>query len=194
MVGYEGAPPVATIESVNPSTTKFKIACPTGTDSNDCGLGPGIDYTVLSGTRYQAQMTYPGFSMSLGCDYNSKAVQMTCTVDQQGGNEMTSLGPQTAILSGTDVVFDTATVIEGASLLSGGGASATSLPKSTSVSASSGLMVATGSAPPPSQASGVSASPTSGTQPTPQATGAAVKFGVEGAALLAMAGAVVMNI
>ncbi|KAH9861694.1 hypothetical protein J1614_011447 [Plenodomus biglobosus] len=192
--GYEGTPPIATIESVKPSATQFKIACPTGTDSNDCGLGPGIDYSILSSTRYEAQMVYPGFSMSLGCDYNSKAVQMTCTVDQEGGNQETSLGPQTATLSGTDVVFNTATVVEGASLLSSGGASATPLPKSASASASSRLMMATGSAPAPSGTLPASVSQTSATQATPQATGAAARFGVEGAALFVMVGAAVMNI
>ncbi|KAI8938172.1 hypothetical protein NX059_005837 [Plenodomus lindquistii] len=194
--GYEGASPVATIQTASPSTTMFKIACPKGTDSNDCGLGPGLDYTIISNTRYIAQMTDSGFSMSLGCDYNSKEVQMVCTADQEGGNEESSLGPQTATLSGTDVFFDTAIVVEGASLLSGDGASATSLPKSASASAStsSGLMIATGSAPPPSGLSGAIPSMTEATSAIPQATGAAVRFGVEGATFLAMIGAAAINI
>ena len=186
--------PVATIESANPSTTQFRVACPTGTDSNDCGWGPGLEYTVISNTRYQALMTADTVSMSLGCDYNSQAVEMTCTVDQKGGNDDTD-GPVTAVLSSSEVAFISATVVEGASLLSGGGsASATEAPKSTGAAASTGLQTTVSTT-----ASGSAGASGSGTTPTGSGaaatnTGAAARFGIEGSALLALAGAAAVNI
>jgi hypothetical protein len=187
--GYDGADPVATIESVNPSTTQFKIACPTGTDSSDCGWGTGLDYTVISGTRYQAQMSAEDVSMSLGCDYNSQAANMVCTVNQGGGNDDTS-GPVTATLTGSEISFISATVVEGASLLSGGAATATGAPVSSAARASSGLKTASGSAPSASRTSGSGASASiSGSAPVTASTGAAARFGVEGSALVVLAGA-----
>lgn len=137
--------------------------------------------------------------MSLGCDYNSQAVDMTCTVNQSGGNDDTN-GPVTAVLSGSEVAFVRATVVEGASLLSGGGsATAAAAPVSTAASATTGraassratgLMIATGSPPPPS---GVI--PTaSASAPATASTGAAAKFGIEGSALLALAGVAALNV
>ncbi|KAF1943842.1 hypothetical protein EJ02DRAFT_452897 [Clathrospora elynae] len=193
--GYDGADPVATINTVNPSTTEFHIACPTSVDSTDCGWGSGLDYTIISQTRYQAVLSTESVSISLGCDYNSKAVEMTCTVNQSGGNDETG-GPATAVLSGSDVVFRSATVVQGMGLLSGV-ASATGVAESTAslassaaasatASASTGSKTAVGSAPATSRASG------SGAMPTPSGS-AAVKYGIEGSALLALAGAAALN-
>jgi hypothetical protein len=195
--GYEGADPVATINTANPSTTEFHIACPTDVDSTECGWGPGLDVTIISKTRYQAQMNLEDVSMSLGCDYNSKATEMSCTVNQSGGNDDTGGQPVTAVLSGTDVEFLSATIVKGAELLSATG-SAASTPNGraasttlvmSAMSASTGLMMATGSAP-AKMTSMASASPiASGSGPATASTGAAVKFGIEGSALLALVGA-----
>jgi hypothetical protein len=192
--GYEGADPVATINTANPSTTEFHIACPTGVDSTECGWGPGLDVTILSKTRYQAQMNLEHVSMSLGCDYNSKATEMSCTVNQSGGNDDTGGQPVTAVLSGTDVEFLSASIVKGAELLSAtGSAAATSTGDAASItvvtsakSASTGLMMATGHGP----AIMTSGSPSaSGSAPATASTGAAVKYGIEGSALLALVGA-----
>jgi len=186
-IGYEGAQPVATIETANPSTTQFKIACPTDADASDCGFGPGVQYKILSSTRYEAALSSGGYSVSYGCDYNSQITAMTCTVNQKGIQDGLSDGPQTAVLSGTDVVFNSATIVEGASLLNGGGhASPTASPKSVSASASSG------STPIGTHASNTAASKTGVSQSSATATGAAVRSGFEGATFLTMVGAVVM--
>lgn len=37
--GYEGTDPVASVVTANPSTTVLNLACPTGTDSTECGFG-----------------------------------------------------------------------------------------------------------------------------------------------------------
>jgi hypothetical protein len=141
-------------------------------------------------------MTDDSVSMSLGCDYNSKATEMTCTVNQSGGNDDTGGEPVTAVLSGTDVQFLSATVVKGAELLTQSGTAvpvSTGGAESSARSASTGLMTASGTAPATSIASSSESMPTaSGSAPATASTGAAVRYGIEGSALLALAGAAVM--
>ncbi|KAH7081228.1 hypothetical protein BKA63DRAFT_530355 [Paraphoma chrysanthemicola] len=189
--GSEGVDPVATIKSAQPSTTEFRVACPTGVDSNDCGWGPGLDMTILSGTKYLASMSYDSFSMSYSCDYNTRATEMTCAVAMTGGN-MDTPSPQTAVLSGSDVAFVTATVVQGAGLLSGSGA-ASAAPKSTPASGS-GLMTdaspsITGSGTVSAPVRSQSGSATGSSSPAQQ-TGAAATFGAQISAMLAVVAAV----
>ncbi|EUC41601.1 hypothetical protein COCMIDRAFT_8715 [Bipolaris oryzae ATCC 44560] len=216
--GYEGADPVATINTVNPTMTEFRMACPTGVDSSECGWGPGLDATILSQTRYQATMDAGGVSMSLGCDYNKKKVEMTCTVKQEGGNADTGGEPVTAVFSNDDVKFLTVDVVAGNSLLrtetsTAPSASATTTKtsaQSTSAtltrSASTGQMTVesvseTASASASATVSTVS-TPSIAPTPTssqssasvPESTGAAARFGIEGSALLMLAGAAALNV
>lgn len=180
--GGADSPGVATVESVNPSTTQFKIACPTGVDETECGWGPGVDYTVISQTRYEAMVSVEGFSMGFACDAIASG-NAVCTVTQSGTETMT------ATLSGTDAAFITASVVQGASLLSGGAASAmvSATGSAGSAQSTSGLMVATGSSPAPS---GVSMTPSaSHSGSAAEHTGAAARFGIEGSALAALVGA-----
>lgn len=210
--GYDGVDPVATINTVNPSTTEFHIACPTDTDDSDeCGWGPGLDVTILSQTRFQAQMSTDVVSMSLGCDYNEKAVEMTCTVNQVGGNDDTGGEPITATLSSDDVKFLSATVVAGNSLLTDAGSAIHSMTEfaqggstiaTTTRSASAGLMTPSGSVMPTSTMASASASEatsaasgsSSASVSAPESTGAATKYGIEGSVLLALAGAAALNV
>jgi hypothetical protein len=188
--GSEGVDPVATIKNVKPSTTEFRVACPTNVDSTNCGWGPGLDYTVISNTHYQAQMSYASVSMSFACDHNTQASEMTCTIAMTGGN-MDTASPQTAVLKGNELSFNTATIVEGASLLkeASGSAGAQATP---AASAGSGLMTAASASP---TASGTHASGSvSGSAAPAQHTGAATRFGLEASVLLALAGAVVANV
>lgn len=190
--------PQATVESVSPSTTAMLIACPTDTPADECGWGSGLEVKIISSSRYEAVMTAASFTLSYGCDYNSAATEMTCTAD------MTGEDPQTAVLSGTDAAFVTATVVEGAELLSGGTASATASASASasgsaaasSAAVSSGMRTsavsASGTAAAGSHASG-SVTATASTS-APQSTGAAARFGIEGTALLALAGAAALNV
>lgn len=153
--------------------------------------------------------------MSLGCDYNKKVVQMTCTVAQQGGNDDTQGKPITATLSKDDVKFLTATVVAGQSLLDGSASgSATSTkasaaPQSTASPAvaaattttaaasakSTGSMTLSGSVSSTGVASASSASATkSGSTSAPESTGAATKYGIESSALLALVGAAALHL
>lgn len=136
-------------------------------------------------------------SMSLGCDYNKKQVEMTCTVNQEGGNDDTGGKPVTATLSGDDVEFLTASVVAGKSLLEGKSSVApstttaaakvsTESAEQTTVatsarSASTGLMTAsqmvsaTASIASPSPSPSAAASDSSsGMQSTPLASGTSV--------------------
>ncbi|KAF2023837.1 hypothetical protein EK21DRAFT_105064 [Setomelanomma holmii] len=191
--GAEGVDPVATIEKVQPSTTVFNIACPTNVDSTDCGWGPGLDYTILSGTKYLASLSYDSISMSFSCDHNTKASEMTCAVAMTGGN-MDTPTPETAVLKGSDVSFITATIVQGANLLSGSGA-ASAAPKSTPA-ASSGLMTDASSSPTGrvSGSAGSASRSATGTASPAQQTGAATSVGIKVSALLAVAGVVAANV
>jgi hypothetical protein len=150
-----------------------------------------MNYTILSKSIYKASMSYDAFDFSLACDYNTQASEATCTVSMSGGNaELSDLaGPQTAVLSGGEALFNTALIVEGANLLSGGAASAT---PSATPAASAG---ASGASPTPtgtgvqsakSAASGVASSGTGTASPAEQ-TGAAARIGLQGGAVLAIA-------
>jgi hypothetical protein len=112
-------------------------------------------------------MSFDSISMSYACDHNTSAKEMTCTVS------MVNQDVKTAVLKGTDVVFDTATIVSGASLLSG---SASATPASGANSAASQVASLTGSAKPA------------------QNTGAASSLGVQVSALLFAAGTVIISV
>ena len=200
----DGPNPVATIDFVNPSTTSFHLEC---TDKSYCDFVTMIDYAIISKTRLQQTASQSGNTLSKACDYQPSATIMTCTVYQKGGLDDTGGETLTGTISGSQIRAVQATVVEGASLLSsGGGASATSGPLSAAasvtpgaMSTSRGLMMASGSSPAPSLASG--ATPTvmgtpdvNASAPTAISSGAAAVFGVEGSALLALAGVAAINI
>ncbi|OSS54282.1 hypothetical protein B5807_00024 [Epicoccum nigrum] len=207
--GIDGPAPVATIVSANPSTTSAILTCPSGTPIDECGFAMGLDVEIISGTRFQASMSAVGISVSYGCDgYDTAKDVMTCTAELSGEDT------QTAVLSGSDVSFITASVVEGASLLSGGAsatasasasasarasaaASASVAPKSsTAAAAASSSMQTSASASSTthagSHASGVASATASSAGP--ENTGAAARFGIEGAALLALAGVAAANV
>jgi hypothetical protein len=169
----------------------MRIACPTDVDATECGWGDGLDVSIIDGTKYQATMKGDTFDMSIDCDYNSKASKMTCVADLNDT-------PTTGVLSGTDLIFVTASVAEGAELLASatatptagasGSASASQAPKSTAA-----VAVSTGLKSSASVSASASASATSSGS-LPDSTGAAARFGIEGSALLVLAGAAALNV
>lgn len=143
--------------------------------------------------------------VSYGCDgYNSAANTMTCTAEMAGEDS------QTAVLSGSDVAFIAATVVKGAELLGGGAsptasaspggsaasasasASASAAPKSSAASSGMRTTAALGTAAAGTKASAAASAIASNSAPA--STGAAARFGIEGAALLALAGAAAVNV
>jgi hypothetical protein len=186
-IDSEGVDPVATILSANPSTTAMHIACPSGVDMNDCGWGVGFDYTIISKSHYQAQLTFDSATLSFGCDYNTAKADMTCVVDE-------GTGPATSVLSGSEISLNHATVVQGAELLSASG-SASVAPKTTgaAVATKTGVQMSGSASVTGSTASKASSSAT-GSAAAVQTTGAAARYGVQGSALLIFAGAAAANI
>jgi hypothetical protein len=189
--GTEGVNPVAEVSVPNPSTTIAHITCPTSVDLAECGVGPGLEYTQIvqsQNTKFIGTMSGGSFTMTYSCDYDARGVNANCGVSM-GGDDAQFAGTSTLALAGTDIVFGTATVTKGAELLTDATASGPT---------SSGLVTAT-SRPTGAATTGALASGSmpSGT-PTasgsgPEETGAAYKYGIEGAALVALAGAAVLN-
>jgi len=153
-----------------------------------------MNYTISAKTRYQGSMAYDSFDMSFGCDHNTKASEMTCTVSMTGGN-FDSTEPQTAVLSGSEIVFNSATIVQGANLLSGGAASATpaaSAAPSASAGKTTGAGLVTDASPSATGSSLLGNGTRTGTA-APAFTGAAAKFGMQGAAVLVVAGVAALS-
>jgi hypothetical protein len=187
--------PIATVLTANSLTTEVRLACPTSTSASSTAKycdreGFGEVITIISGTRYEAVGTLldpadpseSTFYRSWGCDYTAGAKTQVVTLVQRGGNSDTN-GTLTAELKSYYYGFSTASIVEGASLLSGGGTATTAAPSITDgASSSSPRTTDSGSA----------------TQTTPEATGsapasastaAAARFPVGQSALFALAGA-----
>jgi hypothetical protein len=129
--------------------------------------------------------------MSFACDHNTKASEMTCTVAMTGGN-MDMETPTTAVLSGSDIAFNTATVVKGADMLSGVVAQATAASAAATPAAASGLMT---DASPSATGSGMrNTTNATSSAHLPEHTGAATRFGFEASALLLLVGAMVANV
>nr|QSQ85920.1 NRPS [Preussia typharum] len=188
--GVEGVAPVAEIVSVNPSTTVANIHCPTGADSTECGWGPGLHYSILTGTRYKATMVdAQSATMTMNCDHDKQNSAIYCDYSVGGAGAENPIST-TLNFSGTEIQSVTATVTKGAELLT------------KEASATEGLTVIEGSKTPTASmptvtGSGITGVATpivtqSGVAPS-QSTGAAYRFGVEGSAVLALVGAAALN-
>ncbi|KAF2131261.1 hypothetical protein P153DRAFT_394618 [Dothidotthia symphoricarpi CBS 119687] len=197
--------PVASIKTSSPSTTVFALGCPSSVPSHTtCDWSSyAIDYTIISSTHYEIHVTEDVGQVSAGymCDYSS--LKMTCTVSQSGGNDAL-MEPLTVVLpdeeNGLQLTFATATVVE-EGVFSSGGVSASTRAAASTTAASTGLKTASGSAPSPTSlhsGSGVSATGAntaiaSGSASVAVSTGAAANFGLEGSAIVALAGAAALN-
>jgi hypothetical protein len=183
--GSEGVAPEAVLDVKSPTTTVAHIHCPAGTDSNDCGWGPGLEYSVISTTIYQATMVQPDeFTMTFSCNHQTKESSIACDVSI-GGPEANMPASSQLTLTGSEISFATAVVAEGEIPKTTGGAGAT--PTSGTAAPAS-----TGTAPASTGAESSGTPTASGSQP--EDTSAAYKYGIEGSALLALAGAAAMNI
>jgi len=191
---YEGADPVASVVSANPSTTVLNLACPTGTDSTECGFGDGFEYKIISTTIYQASMSELGFIMTFACDHNIKKDEMSCEVSL-GGSNANDPGTTTAVLSANQIEFLTATVTAGEELLDVKATGAASSVTGVALIAASSVTVAPRTSLQTTATASVTAlaSGASGAEPAAQSTNAAYRYGVEGSAMLALAGAAAMN-
>ncbi|KAF2655638.1 hypothetical protein K491DRAFT_704493 [Lophiostoma macrostomum CBS 122681] len=191
----EGAAPVASIVTVNPSTTVMDLSCPTDVSGDECGWGEGLEYTIISTTIYQATMIeVDEFTMTFKCEHNTQASEMSCAASV-GGGQANDPGTTNTVLKATEFGFLQATVTAGGDLLadstSGGSAAASSVAKTASSLKT--IASSTGTAATGSQASGTASSATGSGSPA-QSTGAAGRFVVEGSALLGLVGAAAWNL
>jgi hypothetical protein len=154
------------------------IHCPSGTPSEECGWGPGLEYTVISTTVYQATMVQPDeFTMTFSCQHDTQESKVGCNVSL-GGPSANNPASSELTLTGSEIVFATAMVVEG------------DVPKTTGTAGATST--SSGSAAPASTGAPQSGSPTASGS-APQDTSGAYKYGVEGSALLALAGAAALN-
>lgn len=186
-----GVNPVASVITVSKATTVVQMACPTGIDSNDCGWGNGeITYTLASSSVYAAALSTDGISVSFGCtSKNAMTCVMAVPASEFGDltSGMTGIGSGGVVTVTTTVdsaPMQTMTVTAGEDKLKATGAASAGSTLATSAS---------GTAASGSKAGATAASATGSGSPA-QSTGAAARFGVEGAALFALAGAAALNV
>lgn len=161
----------ASIMSVNPSATTMALACPPGTDSNDCGLFP--DMTLVYGpSTYHLDMGVGDANVFTGTADCVRGATVTCT-ESAGGSEANFPGSSTTTYESDSIATFAVTVTSGADKLGSSQATATGS-ASASASATSGLaasastasvtqVVGTGSASASSASGTQSASPTPST-------------------------------
>jgi hypothetical protein len=179
---------LGTVLTANPSTTKVRLACPPGSTEYCFRDDTDEDIAIISGTRYEATATprdprKATYYRSVGCDYTAGAETQVITLVQRGGNSDTN-GTVTMELSKWYYFF-TATIVEGASLLSAG-ATATAAPSLTGSASPSPAITAMSD----STAQTSATTPTgTGSASASVSTAAAAKFSVGQGALFALAGA-----
>lgn len=113
---------------------------------------------------------------------------MSCGISQAGGNDPTVTS---TVFSGSEIAFLTATITAGAEKL----AAQTGSAASSGSSGSSGMATSTSASGTGASAAGKpsGAANATGSAAPEQSTGAAFRYGVEGSALLALAGAAALN-
>jgi hypothetical protein len=136
-------------------------------------------------------MSHDSASISFACDHNLEASEMTCTVAMTGGT-MDTPQPQTKVIKGAEILFHTATIAQGASLLT---EAVIAAPKATPAANggqmldSSPMAADTGAG---GQVSGATRSATGSAAPA-QHTGASVRLGFKVSTLLITTGTLAMN-
>lgn len=165
-LGYDN-PMEASIRSVSAGTTALFIQCPRGTDSNDCGLGMGVDFTIVSSKTYIAKMgETDAVFMSGQCVPNTSKSEAVCT-QSIGGPEADFPGVSSIKLSGSDYnVWHEVPVTAGAELLTSS-AAAGAKPTTTSDGPINTAATTTATSEPNA----------SGTGAAPEESGAAVRLG-----------------
>lgn len=203
-----GADPDASIVKANPSTTVMALACPTNVDETECGWGQqDLTVTVMGTTKFAFDMEM--VSGSLEC--NGKG-DMTCTavIPQEftdegdiftAGTDGKATG--TTVYPSSQVSFVTATVTAGADKLTGGSddASKTSAKETTAketgtakeTASTSQSTLATSAASTGATPSSSGSTPTNSNAP-PESSGAASRFGMDSAALIAMVGVAAVHV
>lgn len=131
----------ASIVSVDPSATTMALNCPTGTDSNDCGLFPAM--TLIYGpSTYHLDMGVGDAQVFTGSEDCNRAATVTCT-EFASGSEANFPGSSTTTYAGEDVLTLPVTVTSGAEKL---GAQASATGSASASTSASGSLATSGSA------------------------------------------------
>ncbi|KAJ4299978.1 hypothetical protein N0V90_005226, partial [Kalmusia sp. IMI 367209] len=199
-----GVDPVASIVKADASTTVMALACPTNADDTECGWGQNdITISVIQSTIYSVSLE----AQSVAFECTSKK-DMSCTAAiamelTDAGSEFTAgsdgMATGTTVYPSDEVVFQTASVTAGQEKLSGGagaasGSASKTAKETTAAETGASSTLATSIASTGASPSSTGASPTGSAAPAAVTTGAASKFGIEGAALLALAGAAAVHV
>lgn len=199
-----GADPNASIVKANPSTTVMALACPTNVDENECAWGQqDLTVTVMGTTKFAFDIEM----MSASMECNGKG-DMTCTAilpqefTDEGdmftsGNDGKATG--TTVYPSSEVSFVTATVTAGADKLSGGSDDASKTTAKETTAKETGTAAQSQSTLSTSAASTGATPSSSGSEATntnapPESTGAASRFGMDSAALIAMVGVAAVHV
>ncbi|KAL3437022.1 hypothetical protein BDV09DRAFT_163515 [Aspergillus tetrazonus] len=181
--GADRQPLAASIMGNDASATTYSINCPPGTDSNDCGMGPGMTVIAADETTTYIMNDGDNFNFTAECSVGKSIADCTASA---GGPDANFPGVETAT---EEVSYIPVTVTAG-SVTSAGGSTATSASTSSSSTGSSASEEATaaGSAS-ASRASETASQTAEETAAQPSETGAAVR--VTGVVGLVVGGAAV---
>ncbi|KAL4992689.1 hypothetical protein BDW68DRAFT_172717 [Aspergillus falconensis] len=180
--GADKQPLAASIMGNDASATTYSINCPPGTDSNDCGMGPGM--TVVAAGEATTYIMNDGDDFQYTAECSVVKSDATCTVSA-GGSDANFPGVE---ITTEEVSYMPVTVTAG-SITSAGGSSTAST--STSASTSTG---SPSSASAEATAAGSASATRASETAEPSETGAAVRVTgvvglVAGAAAVALMGA-----
>ncbi|KAL4975288.1 hypothetical protein BDW66DRAFT_152103 [Aspergillus desertorum] len=191
--GADRQPLAASIMGNDAAATTYSINCPPGTDSSDCGMGPGMTVVAAGSATTYIMNDGDDFQYTAECSVESSAA--TCTASA-GGADANFPGVETT----TDEVNYMPVTVTAGSLTSAGASSAASASTSSSTGTGSLASEATAaglaSSTRASETASATASPTAEeTGAEPSETGAAVRVGggvvglVVGGAAVALMGA-----
>src|SRR5690242_751408 len=143
--GFDTQSVDASIISANPSATTMALACPPGTDANDCGLFP--EMTLVYGpSTYHLDMGVSDANAFTGTADCARGATVTCT-ESAAGSEANFPGSSTTTYDDEDIITLPVTVTAGGDKLGAAPATATATPSaSASLSASASASAISGSA------------------------------------------------
>ena len=121
--GFDTQAIEASIVSANPTATTMVLACPSGTDANDCGLFPYMTL-VYGPSTYHLDMAIgdaDAFTMTADCH---RGTTVTCT-ESAAGSEANFPGSSTTLYEEEDIATLPVTVTSGVEKLGSAQASAT---------------------------------------------------------------------
>lgn len=122
--GFDNQAIDASIVAANPSATTMQLACPSGTDSNDCGLFPYMTLVYGPSTYHLDMGVGDGNAFTGTADCSRGANTALCT-EFAAGSEANDPGTSTMTYESEDITIFPVTVTSGAEKLGSAQATAT---------------------------------------------------------------------